>query len=247
MRKALPLFVLTAALALHVQAMDFNADIMNLGPATAYDIAIVLEGWEQIDDTYDGDSAPYDKYHFRTFTKSYNGLSTVLHWEHPYDETASPPAPRSIPPGAEIHVGYSTPDDTSKVIDMYWTDAWGGRIFGGGIAITGGHIDVAGVTFHNSLSSRLSISNLRYATPNVPLRLDALNRWNSGLMQTLRPLPGPGGITLAPGQTIFVPFPQQILPGQPVIVVYDTTGPVAEDAGAARSVVFVQDIPLLQQ
>ena len=246
MRKTLSLLALTAALALPVQAVDINVDLNNLGPATAHDVAIVLQGFEMIDGTYDGWFPFFADHHFRTFSKSFDGLNTTLHWEHPYDETLVPPAPAPIFPGNIIHVGYSTPDKTSTIIDMYWTDLFGNRIHGGEIAVVGGHIDVGGVTFHNTLKSRISISNLRYQFRNVPVRLEELTARNPNVMGALLPLPFPGAITLEPGQSVRVAFPHPALPGHAAIVVYDTIGPSANGAPAARSITFVQDVPLLQ-
>lgn len=245
MRKALSLLALTAALAAPVQAVDINTDLFNLGPATAHDVAIVLQGFETIDATYDGWFPHFADHHFRTFSKSFDGVNTTLHWEHPYDETQVPPAPNPIFPGNVIHVGYSTPDNNSIITDMYWTDLFGNRIPGGEIAVIGGHIDVGGVTFTNTLKSRISISNLRYQFRNVPVGLADLTVRNPDVMGGLLPLPFPGGVTLAPGQHIRVPFPQPALPGHAAIVVYDTTGPSASGAPAARSVTFVQNVPLL--
>ncbi|HKI05382.1 MAG TPA: hypothetical protein VKK31_25605 [Thermoanaerobaculia bacterium] len=249
MRKTLPLLALTAALAIPASAVDINTDLYNLGPATAYDVAIVLEGFEQIDSTYDGWWPYFANYHFRTFTKSYSGFNTVLHWENPYDETQTPPVPTAIPPGTTIHVGYSTVDNTSKIIDMYWTDKNGGRILGGGIAVVGGHIDQAGVTFSNTLSGQISISNIRYALVPTAVELADLTVRNAELMATLQPLPGPGGVTLDRGQSFRVNFPQPVPAGWAAIVVYDTNGGTATGGtanggnGAARSVTFVQDTP----
>jgi hypothetical protein len=241
MRRLWTVLALGAFLAAPLSAVDINCDITNVGTATAYDVAIVLAGMEQIGITYDG--WPFHPDHrFRSFTKSYTGANTVLHWQSCYDETKTPPVPTSIPPGTTIHVGYTTADHTSTIIDFYWTDQNGGRILGGGIAITGGHIDVNGVTFSNALRNLVSISNARFVILPQPRPLSDLTIRNDELMASLQPFPGPAGITLQPGESFSLPFPQPLPPGATAIVVYDTSSS-AEGANAGRVTNFMQDTP----
>jgi len=245
MRKTLTSLVLAAALSTSasqaVGPIDFNADFTNTGWWTAYDIALVLAGNEQIDGTYDGEAPKY--LHFRNFCRTTNGSTTTLHWQAPWDETTNTPG--TITPGKTIHVGYSTPDNTSTILDAYWTDAYGGRIPGAGIAITWGHIDQAGVTISNSLKDRISISNLRYNLRATSLRLGDLVGANEALMSDLLPLSGPGGITLDPGQSVRFNFPSPVPVGYSAVVVFNEFGGNSADGGdlangAAQALVFSQ-------
>ncbi|HEY3568074.1 MAG TPA: hypothetical protein VGP73_09080 [Thermoanaerobaculia bacterium] len=238
MRKILTTLVL-ATLSTSVSwaagPVDFNADFLNTGSVTAYDIALVLAGNETIDGTYNGGTSGYP--HFHNFCQSTDGSTTTLHWQTPWDDATNSPVP--ITPGTTVHVGYSTPDNTSEVIDAFWTDQSGGRIPGGGIAITRGHIDQSGVTVSNSLKSRISISNLRYNVYAQAWPLAGLVGANEALIGSLLPLPGPGAVTLDPGQSVRLDFPSAVPPGYSAVVVFNEGG--AE--GAANALVFTQAAP----
>jgi hypothetical protein len=244
MRKTLFSVVLAAALstsASHAAGpVDCNVDLRNLGPWTAYDVAIVLAGNEKIDGTYDG-VAPY--LHFRNFCQSTDGSTTTLHWQTPWNETTNTPG--VITPGTTIHVGYSTPDNTSEILDAYWTDEDGGRIPGAGIAITGGHIDHSGVTISNSLRSRISISNLRYNLYGIDSRLPlgALVGANEQLMASLRPLGGTEVVTLNPGESLRVNFPSPVPDGFSALVVFTEESGDPKTNAAAQALVFTQAQP----
>jgi hypothetical protein len=238
MRKTLTSLVLAAALSTSasraVGPVDFNADFTNTGWWTAYDIALVLAGSEKIDGTYDG-VAPY--LHFRNFCHTTDGSTTTLHWQAPWDDSTN--APGAITPGKTIHVGYSTPDNTSEILDAYWTNEYGGRIPGGGIAITRAHIDQAGVTISNSFKDRISISNLSYNLYSTRLGLGQLVGANQELMADLRPLGGPAVLSLEPGQSLRFDFPSPVPPGYAAVVVFNQGG-VASTASALS---FTQAVP----
>jgi hypothetical protein len=238
MRKTLTTLVLAATLSTSVSwamgPVDFNADFLNTGTVTAYDIALVLAGNETIDGTYNGEGS-YP--HFRNFCQTSDGSTTTMHWQSPWNESTGNPVP--ITPGTTVHVGYSTPDNTSEILDAYWTDQGGGRIPGGGIAITWGHIDQAGVTISNSLKSRISIRNLRYNLFPQRWPLADLVGTNQALSDSLLPLPGPAALTLDPGQSARFEFPSAIPPGYAAVVVFNEGG----SEGAANALVFSQTTP----
>jgi hypothetical protein len=237
MRKILITLVLTTfstSASWATGPIDFNADFTNTGTVPVYDIAVVLAGNETIDGTYNGEG----KYpHFRNFCQTSDGSTTTLHWQSPWNEATGNPVP--ITPGTVVHVGYSTPDNTSEVIDAYWTDLDGGRIPGNGIAITWGHIDQAGVTISNSLSHRISISNLEYHFSSTSWPLAGLVGANDELRATLQPLPGPGAVTLEPGQSVRFNFPSPVPAGYSAVVVFNEGGPES----AAQALVFSQATP----
>jgi hypothetical protein len=239
MRKTLTSLVLAAALSTSaswaVGPIDFNADFTNTGWWTAYDIALVLAGNEQIDGTYDGEAPKY--LHFRNFCRTTDGSTTTLHWQAPWDETTNTPG--AITPGKTIHVGYSTPDNTSTILDAYWTDVYGGRIPGGGIAITAAHIDQAGVTISNSFKDRISISNLSYNLYPTRLDLRQLVGANQALMADLRPLGGPAVLSIDPGQSLRFDFPSPVPPGYAAVVVFNQGGATS----TANALSFTQAVP----
>src|SRR5580704_2621458 len=107
-------------LAIAAQAYDVNKDLRNLGPA-AHDLAVVLSGPETIIAHYDG----YPSGNFASFSNGLSGSNQLLRWQNFWDGNDN-----RIENGQVIHVGWTTADHSSSILDMYWTDVCGNRIPG---------------------------------------------------------------------------------------------------------------------
>jgi hypothetical protein len=108
--------------------LDKNDDLTNLGP-DAYDLVIVLSGKETVkmEDKYhfDGYETGSRKGKFSSFSSGPEGSDTKLHWQKFDDGTD-----KIIQKDQTIHVGWTTEDHNHQVLDMYWTDESGEKIFG---------------------------------------------------------------------------------------------------------------------
>jgi hypothetical protein len=225
MRKTLITLALFSVLAGPAAAYDCNIDLKNTGFRTAWDVAVVLEGQENVTGTYNGV--------FQSMCHDRTGTDTILHWENP----KGAPFDDGIQPGEEIHVGWSVADGNSRPRDMYWTDEFGRRIPGSKIMTVTGYIGTGGIVFSNGTPDYVVIGPPKYTVRDRAWALADLVVANAELMGALTPLAA-DSVTLAPGAELFVPYPAGGVPvGATVVSVYETTSP----GGAAQARVFVQD------
>lgn len=221
----------TLILALAVSplaAYDCNIDIKNTGTQVAWDVAVVLEGIENITRTFDG----YSTGRFQTLTKNTSGPNTVLHWEHPTGSIAG----NGIDPNEIIHVGWSTTDQNSHVVDMYWTGEEGERLFGSNIRVTLAQIIGNRVTFsHAFASAGVDLRHIRYSIRPHRWDLPLLNPSNATLMASLRPLES--FLHLEPGDVVTLTIPEAVPAGAAVTLVYEAGSPDSD----GLSTVFVQN------
>lgn len=208
-----------------------NKDLINLGPATAYDIAVVLRGIHNLTWRYDG----YSDLRFHNFNRSVNTFgNTILHWQNGNGVDAP------IPPGKLIHVGWCTARE-HNVANMYWTDRNGNRIPGSVVYnMINGRIYLNGrlvLRFTNEFENRatLTISDLAIARISAELPLEQLNRQNQALASLFEPVPGGTSFAVAPGQTIELPV-DGVAPNQTVVLRYAVSGPGSN----AQALDFVQ-------
>ena len=202
---------LTAPFAL---AFDTNVDLKKSGGDDAFDIAIVLAGHENVTGTYDG----YPSGRFQTKTIDKAGSNTVIHWEAPTGSVAGD----GVQNGEVVHVGFSTGDGDAEIVDSYWTDEDGARIFGSTVLIVGGHVgrDWIGVTNRFPLVAEV---NVRAVGLDAPMPLAELNAQNEELMALLEPVGGP--LVLGPGETVELPLPDAAAGAAAVVVLIESQGP----------------------
>lgn len=233
MRKTLALLALVSLLTSPLMAYDVNIDFRNTSGITVHDIGLELEGDETITRHFDG----YWNIRFQDYQETHAGSRTRLHWFNPVDMNTGQPT--TIPPNAIVHVGYSTADRDSVLLDAYWTDLAGNRIPGAGIAVAKVDPLPGGVRFTNRLNRPITLSDLRYRVRSVPVLLDVLNLQNSELNSSLLPLPAPGAITLSPGQILHFSIPSAT-PGSAVIIRANVTSP--NGGSSAFATQYVQGI-----
>ncbi|MBU8898616.1 hypothetical protein KRR26_23680 [Corallococcus sp. M34] len=218
-------------------AYDYNVDLRNTGTTTAYDVAVVLDGAETVTNTFDGyGSGAWDGYFYDVSNQPTADGNTVIHWQNMWGNNSP------IPPGDQIHVGWSTSDCHSTIKDMYWTSKTGGRIRGSVILNVSTGISYPTPTrpvirfdhiYATEVAVRMELTNVRFAVVNQGLSLEGLTSANQELMAQLRPL-GQGRFTLDPGQSISLDVPATVNAGQALVVVYDT-GATAAKAGLAAA------------
>lgn len=208
-----------------------NKDLINLGPATAYDVAVVLRGIHQLNWRFDG----YSNLHFNNFTRSVNAVgNTVLHWQNGNGVDAP------IPPGKLIHVGWCTLKE-HNIANMYWTDKNGNRIPGSVVYnLTSRRLYINGrlvLRFTNEFENGapITISDLAVARVSTELPLDQLNRQNEALARLFEPVSGGTSFAVAPGQTVEV-LVDGVAAGQAVVLRYGVSGPGSN----AQALDFVQ-------
>lgn len=207
-------------------AYDTNIDLKKQGGDTAWDFAIVLEGDESVGPTFNG----YTSGRFGTVTVDDAGANTVIHWENPSGSIAGD----GIDSGEVIHVGFSTADHNAKVVDSYWTDENGARIFGSTVVIVGGHVGTGWVTLENPFPIVAHIGEVRAGAFDRAWALADLNAHNAELLDQL--LPVGGGFELAPGEVVTLPIPAGADAGA-VVVAIEATAPGSE----AAVINFIQD------
>lgn len=237
MRKKIFLALLTPFLFIHFSlAYDVNKDLKNLGPA-AYDIAVVLAGTESVVAHYDG----YPWANFGGFSNGPIGPNHLLHWQYFWDGTDN-----RIDNGQIIHVGWSTADHSSTVVDMYWTDQCGRRIPGSIVYnITSNWTYessrrecTATWTNHFDNEPLVEISNIQFAVRPERYNLADLNGANEELVRSLQPLTD-RRVTLCHGQTFSASIPDSF--AQNVVLVYDVNS--RGSAAASRDFVQFQCLP----
>ncbi len=217
-----------------------NKDLVNTGTQPAHDVAIVLAGTETVTGHYDG----YPGRRFGSFSWGPSGANTLLHWQN----VIEPDGNGVIDPGEMVHVGWSTADGSSHVLDMYWTDASGNRIPGSKILnITSGWTyETAGyvtVDWHNIFTTEwgemfpIEILELAVGVFPEPWPLEELNWENQLLNDMLEPMPG-GSFVLEPQEAMTLALPFDVPPGSAVVLRYFVTGP-GSDAWATDWVQFL--------
>lgn len=218
--------ILTAlGLSAAAAGYDVNKDLTNEGPP-AHDLAVVLSGGETVTDHFDGyTSGPY-RGQFGSFASGPQGQNTLLRWTNFNDGGNN-----IIDTGQTIHVGWSTQDHSSNILDMYWTDASGNRIPGSVVHnITSGwryesrRADVQWEYEFNH-GAPITIYQVYFAVLPLPVPLANLNRENRELDMALRPLPGGEQFVLTPGQERTLPIPVPVEPGQAVVLRYRCMAP----------------------
>ncbi|MCY1032092.1 hypothetical protein OV207_11535 [Corallococcus sp. BB11-1] len=212
-------------------AFEYNVDLENTGTTTAYDIAVVLSGTENITRTFDGytSGALAGRFDAPTFTPTASG-DTVIHWMN-MDGWDAP-----IPPGKVIHVGWSSADCSSQIKDMYWTNKSHGRLRNSviknlthNIVYTTGRFPDVVLTNHQAHDAAVLVRDVRFAVVDGALPLEALSSMNVELLQMLRPVKE-GSFTVAPGQEVRLSVPVEVQPGQSLIAVWSTGGDEAQGA-----------------
>jgi hypothetical protein len=223
-----PAFRLTAlALAFAAQgavAYEYNVDLKNTGSTTAYDVAVVLDDNETITSTFDGyGSGTLAGLFYDVQTSHPAPNRTVIHWMN------MNAADDAIPPGKTIHVGWSSQDCNSKVVDMYWTTKSHARLRDSVLhnvthnqTYTTGRFPVIDLTNTLSTQSHVRVTDVRFAVVDSPLDLGALSTMNVDLMKSLRPVKQ-GSFVMAPGQSVRFEIPVNVRPGQSIITVYTTS------------------------
>jgi hypothetical protein len=233
------LLVLTVLSTLGLQGYDVNKDLKNLGPI-AFDVAVVLNGHEDVIAHYDGYQSGSKHGHFSIYNpgKDADG-NTILHWQGFTDGDNN-----AIDNGQVIHVGWSTKDKSSKVIDMYWTNYQGRRIMGNVIInITPGWVTTDGmvdVTWRNDFvqPSIINIRNLHFTTTDMEIPLAELNAENNFLQNNLIAFPTGGDFDIAPGEEVTLRIPTVVLNGTALVLRYEVMG-TGSDAEALDFVQFV--------
>jgi hypothetical protein len=220
-KKNLAASLILALVVTPVAAYDCNIDIKNTGSQVAWDVAVVLEGIENITQTYDG----YSTGRFQTITKNTSGPNTLLHWEHPIGSIAG----NGISTNEIIHVGWSTADQNSHVVDLYWTGQDGKRLLGSNIQITRADIIGNRVTFSHAFASvGVDLRHIRYSIRPNRWDLPLLNPSNATLMASLRPLED--FIHLEPGDVVNLTLPEIVPAGSFITLVYEADSPESDGA-----------------
>jgi len=226
-------------------AYDVNKDLRNIGGQPAHDLGVVLSGQESVINHYDG----YYERRFGAFAWGPSGPNTLLRWQN----VIEPGGNGQIDPGEVVHVGWSTADHSSNVLDMYWTDASGNRIPGSKIynITTDWTYETAGllvISFENIFTTEwgeqqpIHIMEVALGMFPQPWPLELLNARNTELNMMLQPLPGGEHIVILPGQRFDLTVPMPIPPGAAVVLRYRVTGP-ADAAEAIDWVQFVVEPP----
>jgi hypothetical protein len=216
-----------------------NKDLINLGP-TAYDIGVLITGNQAVSWHYDGyfgtEGPPFPKPdHFQSFGITPAGTNEFLHWQNSNGNNTA------ILTGDLIHVGWCTAK-ANDIVDMWWTDLAGGRVAGSVVYESSAHQwsnfshGVAAQWNNATLAaSAMVISNVAVAVSNSGWGLDQLNRQNSVLAESLRPLPGGTSFEVAPGKSVEIPVPNAVR-GQWLVLRYSVSG----SGSMAQSVDYVQ-------
>lgn len=222
----LALFSATAASASYC----INKDLINLGPATAYDLGVILRGPQTLTWRYDG----YPDGRFHSFSQSAAGTDTYLHWQN----IGGVDGP--IPPGKLIHVGWCTAGP-HRIRNMFWTGLDGQRLPGSVIYnLTTRTIYFGGwrLRFLNDFEGGpvIVIHDVRVARIPAPFPLAELNRENQALADQLAPVAGGTSFSVAAGETVDLPLPDGVIAGEWLVVRYAVAGAESQ----AEAVDFVQ-------
>jgi hypothetical protein len=220
-RRSVFLMLATLLLAQGAFAYCVNKDLKNLGP-TAYDLAVILSGNQNVTSTFNGYSSGPKAGRFGSVSKGPSGGNTTIHWQNFRDghDTA-------INTGQVIHVGWCTTAQ-SNVNNMYWTNQQGNPIPGSVVYnITSNwryntNFVVVAV-FRNEFPVPVRISDVRWAVFPTPFGLDRINTENVELNEALRPVPGGESFVVAPGEEVELPLPD-VVPGWVLELRYQVSG-----------------------
>ncbi len=217
-------------------AYDVNKDITNLGP-TADDVAVILSGPETVTAQFNGYSSGSKQGQFGSFAHGPSGANTKLHWQNFTDGGNN-----RIDTNQTIHIGWSTADRSSSILDMYWTDASGNRIPGSVVynvttqwtyeTATGQVI----LQWTNPYNVPLSFFDVFFEITPTPVPLEELNLENTLLNDRLQLLPQGQQFTLPPAGTMSLPLPIMLPPDANIILRYRVDG----QNNMAQTIDFVQ-------
>jgi hypothetical protein len=211
-----------------------NKDLKNLGP-TAYDLAVILSGNQNVTWTFDGYLSGPKVGKFGTVGIGPSGGNTKIHWQNFKDGTDT-----AINTGQVIHVGWCT-SGQSNVTNMFWTNQQGNPIPGSVVYnITSGwryRTNFLVAVFLNHFPVPVTISNVHWAAFPVPFGLDQINAENTELNAALQPVPGGAAFVVAPGEEVELPLPD-IAPGWALELRYEVRGSGSD----AEAVDFIEDV-----
>jgi hypothetical protein len=184
-------------------AYDVNKDIHNRKNPSAYDVAVILKGTETVTAHFDGYTAGTKRGRFGTFTWGPDGANTKLHWQSFTDGDNN-----AIDSCQTIHIGWSTGDHNSEILDMYWTDIAGQRIPGSSLYNittnwTYASLDLY-LQWHNVFTpdggsgDTIKVITVYYAELDNAIPLDSLNTENPTLASQLQ-LIGDDTVAIAAG------------------------------------------------
>lgn len=240
-------------LAHPVFSYDVNKDLINIGNAKAYDVAVELSGNTSITEHFDD--------MFGSFSSGPIGPNTLLHWQNFHDDDNN-----AIDPGQLIHIGWSTssysgtfPTGLGLIKDMYWTGADGQKLPGSKICntINGWTYEQASgriiIRWKNAFQKDCSIIHISRPVftflPN-PIPLAELNRGNSVLNERFSPLfpassntddrSPPFAILSNHDAMAYVNVPEGIPLSSRLVLRYNVTGEGSE----AEAIDFVQSDPI---
>ncbi|MBU0640461.1 MAG: IPTL-CTERM sorting domain-containing protein [Planctomycetes bacterium] len=231
--------VMTASSAL---AYDVNKDLTNLGPK-AYDVAVLLAGSETVTDHYDGyPGGPYQG-QFDTFTVEDSGGNTLLHWRG-FDDGSD----NVINTGQTIHIGWSTEDHFSNILDMWWTDSAGNRIAGSVVlnitcnwtfsaAAQLAQAEWCNIHLGGGSPRTITILHPHYAVFPEAIPLEDLNTQNTALAAALQPF-SVSSFDVAYGDCATQDIPGAVPEGSAVVLRYE----VEAGGSQAETLDFVQFI-----
>ncbi len=220
----------TGAFAGSYGSYDVSKCLKNEGP-TAHGLVVVLEGTELVIDHHDGSFSA----NFLSFQCTLDSPNTVLRWMDFRDADNF-----AIDTDQVVCIGWSTRDESSHVLDMYWTNEWGNRIYDStvynttsGWAYYSPHLTLE---LENLQPQPAIIRDIRLGVVDVPFALADLNDGNPLLDDALEPVPGGEFILADPGVPIEVPVNRPIPEGYTVILRYEME---AADS-AAEATDFIQ-------
>ena len=240
-------FVLSVALGVSpVLGYDVNKDLQNLGP-DAKDLTVILSGTETVSNHFDGYTSGSKQGRFGSFATGPTMPNTEMRWRNFNDGTDD-----TIDTGQTIHIGWSTADHDSKVLDMYWTDGTGERIAGSVVYNTTTEWryetkkQIVFVSWNNDFSpgdllpeETLTLSDVACVVRPTPIDLADLNTENSTLAAELDTAPLQlSTVVLAPGEEQSEEIPATVANGSAVVCRYGVTA----TGTAAQSLDFVQFI-----
>ncbi len=231
-------------------AYDVNKDITNIC-APAWDLTVVLAGIENVTNHYDGNVVPPNQGIFNNFAVGIVGGNTQLRWWNFFDGINNVVDPQQI-----IHVGWTTQDHSSNVIDMYWTGPGDERLqippdYNITIDWTKTAPQAFIVTWNNIFAPAgwpivpITIANVNFAVLPGAVPLALLNAQNAALAALFVPLPGGVNFVVPPFPVpgVTLPIPAVVPVGSVVVVRYDVTAPGSSCMIATDYVQFKNDPP----
>jgi hypothetical protein len=226
--KAFIALYIISILCVPISAYDVNKDLKNIGDSNAYDLKVILAGSETVEDTYDGYTIGGKAGWFGKPNITHN-TNTGIHWQDFNDGTNN-----VIDSGQVIHVGWTTQDHSSNVLDMFWTDASGNRIEGSKIDDITNDWDYDNLTgqftatWENIFSpggspgDTITISDVRWTMFDTRIPLDELNTENTVLAAAFQPLSGGTSFDVDFGDSVSLNIPTAVPDGHSVVLRYES-------------------------